>query len=221
MKEDKITIFIADNQQLTREGIRSFLSKNIDFKIVGEAVDGKELSSKIKQMKPDVVIIDFHLPGFFEIEDVHNIYKWSPNTKILIVTTNQNKQDIIKVLEYGVNNYIFKLCDKTEFMNALYATSRNEKFFCGKVLDAVLEKHYPKKKHCEPINLSQREIEIIQLLSQGLTNKGIADKLLLSSHTISTHRKNILKKLHLKSTTEMLMYALAEGIIELVQKKKS
>ncbi|MES2591851.1 MAG: response regulator transcription factor [Bacteroidota bacterium] len=210
----KIKVLIADSQLLVREGIRSLLSKTKDIQVVGEVQEGKELSSKISKMKPDVVIIDYHLPGFFEIDDIKMIHKNFPDTNIMIVTANQHKNDILKVLEYGVNNYILKLCDKEEFLNAVYASAKKEKFFCGKVVDAILEKHFPKKEHCEAANLTPREVEIIKLISEGLTNGKIAQKLYLSIHTVSTHRKNILKKLGLNNTSELIMYSIKTGIIQ-------
>ncbi|HUP11014.1 MAG TPA: response regulator transcription factor, partial [Niastella sp.] len=93
-------------------------------------------------------------------------------------------------------------------------TCKREKFFCGKVIDAILEKHFPKKQDCNAPNLSQREIEIVELVAQGMTNNSIAKKLFLSIHTVSTHRKNILRKLQVKSASELVIYAIKTGLVE-------
>lgn len=214
----KTKILVADNHLLTREGIKALLQENDQFSIIGEANDGMELHHKLQQLKPDVVIIDYDMPGFFEAPDIQKIYKQHPGTGVLVVTTNQNKKDILQVLEFGVNNYILKICDKEEFTGALDATIRQEKFFCGKVIDAILEKHFPKKQHCDAPTLSQRETEIVQFIAQGYTNSQMAEALFLSIHTVSTHRKNILRKLHIKSTSELVLYAIKTGIVESPEK---
>lgn len=213
MKRTKIRVLIADNHLLIREGIRSLLLERKDIRIIGEALDSMELARHVRSLKPNVVIIDFHLPGFFSIEDIRTIYMTSPETNVMVVTTNQNKKDIIEVLEYGVSNYILKLCDKEEFIRAVYSTARKEKFFCGKVVDAIVEKHFPKKEHCGPTTLTPREIQIITLISEGMTNNEIAKKLFISVHTANTHRKNMLKKLKLKNTSELIMHSVKAGII--------
>jgi DNA-binding NarL/FixJ family response regulator len=209
----KIRVLIADNQALIREGIKSLLGVHPDFEVVGEVEAGTELLGYISRTQPDVIILDYALPGYFCIEDVCTVYANYPHANILVVSSNQNKTDILKALECGVNNYILKLCDKEEFMCALKATARKERFFCGKVVDAILDKQLAKPASCEGISLSPREIEIVQLISEGLTNGDIADKLFLSIHTISTHRKNILRKLDLNKSSELIMYAIKNGLV--------
>lgn len=206
-------ILIADNQLLTREGIKTLIADNSGLQVVGEAANAEELGLQLKKLSPDLVIIDYHLPGFFGVNDIGKVYQASPKTKVLVVTTNQSKTDIMKVLEYGVNNYILKQCDKEEFISAVYATINGERFLCGKVIDAVLDKHQNKEEHCEPTILSKREVEIVKLISEGLTNGAIAEKIYLSVHTVSTHRKNILKKLGLKKSAELVAYAMKTGML--------
>lgn len=203
---------------LIREGIKGLLNQNERFEVAGEANDSQELEEKLQKLKPDVVIIDYDIPGFFDQRDIPKIYQLAPGVGIMIVTTNQKKKDILQVLDFGVNNYILKLCDQEEFMGALEATLQKEKFFCGKVIDAILEKHFPKKQHYDAPNLSQREIEIVELVAQGMTNSEIAQKLFLSIHTVSTHRKNILRKLHVKSASELVLYAIKTGIVPAPEK---
>ncbi len=213
-----VRILIADNQLLVREGVRSLLSGDKNIQIVGEARDGKELAHLVQKIKPAVVIMDFDLPGFFRIEDVEAIYKNYPEASVLIVTGNQDRYDIQKVIDLGVRNYIFKTCEKKEFIKAVYAASKKERFFCGKVIDILFQKNFLKEENCDPASLSHREVEVIKLISQGLTNNRIAEKLQLSIHTVGTHRKNILKKLNLKNSTEVVMYSIKTGIISADEK---
>jgi DNA-binding NarL/FixJ family response regulator len=210
----RIRVLLADNHLLIREGLKSILSADRSFQVIGEVTDSEELATAVRKAKPDLVIIDYSLPGFFNTEDIKVLYSLSCATNILVITNNQSHNDILKVLEYGVTNYILKLCDKKELMGAVYATVRKEKFVCSKVIDAILNKHFPQENSCEGVSLSQREVEIVALISKGFTNSRIAEKLFLSVHTISTHRKNILKKIGVNKSSELVMYAIKTGIIE-------
>lgn len=215
----KTKILIADAHTLTREGVKSLLSKRKDIHIAGEAKDSKELSEKIKKINPDIVIIDFHIPDHFSIDDIAFIKKNYPKTSILVISTNNKKEDVLKVLDFGVNSYLLKECDEDEVINAVYASAKKEKFFCGRVMDAILERvthHCPIGSvchHCQAVTLSEREVEIIKLIAESYTTKEISEKLFLSFHTISTHRKNIFRKLKIRSSSELILYALKKGII--------
>jgi len=210
----KTRILIADNHTLVREGIKSLIEGQKEFAIVGEVSQSSDLLPFISHLQPDVIIIDFNSPGFFNLDDIRIIYEHYAEAKILVVSTCQNKTDILKALEYGVNNYILKLCEKDEFISALYATAHKERFFCGKVIDAIFDKQFPKIDNCEGRSLSPREIEIVQLISKGLTNNDIAEKLFISTYTVGTHRKNILRKLELNKSSELIMYAVKNGLLE-------
>lgn len=209
-----IKIVLADPQFVTRAGIRTVLDQVAGFTIVSEVKNSSELAKEIKARQPDVVIIDYNLPGYFQIEDLKKIKLLSAKTRIMVISSDHNKNNIYKVLDGGVKNFITKECDSEEIIQAVYATAKGEKFFCAKVVDIILEKHFNiKNEHCEPSQLSQRELEVVQLIAEGLTGREIADRLFLSHHTISTHRKNILKKLHVNSTSELVLYAIRFGIV--------
>jgi len=209
----KQRIIIADNQTLVREGIRSLLTGEPDFEIVGEVEKGSDLIASMKTLQPDIIIIDHQLPGYFSIEDIGAIYENDTHANVLVVSSSQTRSDILKALDYGVNNYILKLCGKEEFLSALYATARNEKFFCGKVIDVILDKQFPKPDNCDGRNLSPREVEIVKLITSGLTNQSIAEKLFISAHTVGTHRKNIMRKLELNKSSELVMFAVKNGLV--------
>lgn len=215
----KIKILIADTHTLTREGIKSLLSKRKDIQVAGEARNSQELSDKIKKIAPDIVIIDFHIPEHFSIDDIAFIRKNYPQTAVLVISTCQNKQDVLKVLDYGVNGYLLKECDEDEVLSAVYAAAKKEKFFCGRVMDAILEKVTHKCPigaicdHCQPVSLSEREVEIVKLIAEGKTTNDIAEILNRSFHTIGSHRKNIFEKLRIRNSSELILYALKKGII--------
>jgi DNA-binding NarL/FixJ family response regulator len=208
-----VKIILADPQFVTRVGIKNVLSQISDFQIISEVKDSEELLKEIKVSQPNVIIIDYN-SGFFEIDDLKKAKLVSPMSNVMVISSDQNKSNIYKVLDFGVKNFITKECDSNEIIQAVYATAKGEKFFCAKVVDVILEKHFNnQEEHCEPSQLSQRETEIVQLIAQGFTGKQIASKLFLSHHTISTHRKNILKKLRINSASELILYAIRLGIV--------
>jgi DNA-binding NarL/FixJ family response regulator len=210
----QITILLADAQFVTRTGIKTVLSQIPEFLITAEVKSSAELLKELKIKQPQVVIIDYNIPGHFQIDDLKKIKTLSPATFVMVVSSDHNKNNIYKVLDLGIKNFITKECDSDEIVQAVYATAKGQKFFCAKVVDIILEKHFSvQNQHCEPSQLSQRETEIVQLIAEGFTGREIADKLFLSHHTVSTHRKNILKKLHVNSTSELVLYAIRFGIV--------
>ncbi len=212
-------ILVGDAHTLTREGIKSILSKQCGLEIISEALNSAELLEKIQHNKPDLIIIDFHIPGHFRIEDIELIRRNFPEICILVISTNQLKQDILRVLDADVSGYLLKECDEEEITSAVKAILRGEKFFCGRVMDSILEKSNHKClpgevcNHCMSISLSSREIEIVKLIADGLTTKDIASRIHLSFFTVATHRKNIFRKLQIRNSPELVLYAMKEGII--------
>ena len=219
-----IEIFIADSSYLICEGLKNIVAENKDFTIVGEARCGEELSKKIIQSQPDVLIVDYANP-LFTLDNIGTVLNFLPNTNILAITSEQPKDNILKALDAGIISYLLVGCDKDEITDAIYATAKGEKFFCGKVLDVLVNKNFNKQDElsaplfkyvevsCDPEKITNREIDIIKLIAQGNTNKQIADQLFLSTHTVNTHRKNIMSKLGVNNTAGIVMYAVKENIV--------
>jgi two-component system invasion response regulator UvrY len=211
----RIQIIIADTQFIAREGLKSILAAEPDLTIVAEAGDKQQMLQLVKKHRPEVVIIDYNNPGFYQAADIVEIKKNSPKTGVMVISSDHSRQNIFEVLEYGVKNFLTKECDRQEIIEAIRATARGEKFFCHKIIDLILEKHIQKNEvDCEPTLLSDRENEVITLIAVGLTNKQIGGKLNLSPHTISTHRKNIMRKLRVNTVSEITMYAFRLGLIK-------
>jgi DNA-binding NarL/FixJ family response regulator len=209
-----ITIALADAQPLVRLGLRRLLEAHKEFQIVGEASTHEELVARPWSHPPDVFILDYHQGDHFSVETIHWINKHLNGAGILIITADNDKKNIFQVLEYGVRSFLTKTCDEEEIIDGVKAAARGEKFFCKKVIDYLLEKSLGKvEEDCAPTPLTAREIEIVQLSARGLIAKEIADRLGLSLHTVYTHRKNILKKLNLNSSSELVLYAINTGII--------
>ena len=206
---------IADPVFLVREGFKRVTENVKDFTVKGEITKASEFWNKIKSLNPDLLILDYDHPDFFSIEDLKKIDEYSPGTKILIISNHNKKENILKAVRTGALGYLTKECGEEEIIGALEAVSKGEKFFCNKILDVILEKHLKRDDdECKPAALSMREIEIIQLVVKGFSNREIADKLFLSIHTVYTHRKNIMRKLKIKSPVELVLYALNSGLTE-------
>lgn len=209
-----IKIVIADAQYLIRLGLTCLLSKDDRFKVVGEAAGSKELRGVIAKTRPDVLIMDYDQPKSFDIDDVQAVKSMSPRTHILIVSDDEDRDNIYKVIDSGGISFLTKECDQDEIVSAVLATSKGEKFICHKIIDIILNNKNgtAAPDDCKPYNLSLREIEIIQLTAKGLSAKEIAGRLYLSTHTVYTHKKNIMKKLKLNSSSEMILYAINNGL---------
>ncbi len=211
----KIKVALADAQALTKVGLRSFIKEKKDLELLDDISSLEDLRSTLKQEQPHVLLVDYNLRNFISILDLKEVNHLSPKTRILVISSDNNKSTIFQVLEIGINGYVTKECSQQEIVTAIYATAKGEKFFCNKVLDLILEKHLQKeeKDECLPTELSVREVEVVQLTASGLNAREIADKLHLSHHTIYTHRKNVMKKLALGSVSELTLYAVKTGII--------
>lgn len=209
-----VKVVIADAQFLVRVGLSKLLSETKGISIAGEATNSSELFHLVKEHHPDVVIFDYNSSKNFVPEDIEMVKKISPKTNFLIISADEKKSNIYKVIEAGAISFLTKECDKEEIINAVFATSKNEKFLCHKVIDIIIEKHiHNGEDTCKAFNLSLRETEIIKLTAKGWDAKTIAGHLFLSTHTIYTHKKNIMKKLKINSSSEMIVYAIQKGLV--------
>lgn len=210
----RITIVIADAQPLSRDGLRLLLQPKEEAEIVAEAASREQLLQILQQHQPDIVVIDYNLPEYFSYEDIEAIHRLSPASRIAVLSSDQDKRSIYKVLEVGVNVFLTKECSKEQVLRAIDAAARGERFFCNKVLEVLLEKTVPKPEPGpEPPALSERETEIARLIGKGKSTKEVARELFISIHTVRTHRKNILKKLGINSISELVLYAVQAGLV--------
>lgn len=213
---ETITVVLADEHHLVRTGLKQVLRQAEGVEITGEAGDEEELMELLKeQSTPRIVVMDYNQPDSFSHDTVRSIKQLAPNTNILIISADNEKRSIYRVLENGVNSFLTKTCGEEEIIDAIYATAKGDKFFCTKIVDYLLEKSFSKEEeNCEPTPLTTREIEIVRLIAKGLIAKEIASELNLSVHTVYTHRKKIMKKLSISSSSELVLYAVNQGILE-------
>ena len=208
------SILLADNQPLTVAGLLSFLAERDDYLVAGQVYSQNELFNKVTELKPDLLIVDYNLPGFITINELERLTKEVSGLNILVISSDNDKGSITKVLQLGVKGYLTKACSKDEVLHAIQSTAKGEKFFCHKILDIIMEKHFaPAAENCDPTILTVRETEILKFIAKGRSSQQIADSLHLSPHTVQTHRKSIIRKLNIKSPAEFVIYAIDLGII--------
>lgn len=213
-----IRIAVADNSQLIRLGLEVVLSEQPDMNIAVQAESTEDLLDKLSVHEVDVLLIDFTAEGF-SLESIPLVLKNYPDIKVVAITPNQEGITIVNALKAGVTSYVKKDCDFDEIISSVRETNGGSKFFCGKILETIRQVDINpdnaefEKFSCEPINLSLREQEIITLIAEGFTNVQIAEKLFLSTHTVNTHRKNIMHKLGVKNTASIVMYAIKANLV--------
>lgn len=210
-----IKIVIADNQHLTVAGLQFLIQGRPDLTISAIVQNPEILQNEIERVNPDVLIVDYHLPNYVSREQLESIMR-NHRVNTLVITADDDKDSIMRVVQMGVQGFLTKSCSKEEILLAIQATARGEKFFCHKVINMVLEKNDlgSNETDCEPTGLTQRETEILKNLAAGFSTKKIADLLNLSPHTVHSHRKNIIKKLNIKSPTEFVVHAIDFGLIK-------
>ncbi len=208
-----IDILIANNNQIVGEGLKTIIQSKMGNRVLGIANSIKHLTDQSSKYFPDIVVIDYSSESF-GVNSIAAIKKLYKDCKILAITDPLPKSTVYNALKNGVDSYLLSDCDKPEIMEALTDTYDGKQFYCGMVIDILAESNDPDANSCSGISLSEREIEVIRLISDGCTNKEIADKLFLSPHTVNTHRKNIMHKLGIKNTAGIVIYAFRENIIK-------
>jgi len=213
-----IKIVLVDDHRIFRDGLKSLLSE-VDFiEVIGEASGGIELLELLKKIKPDLVIVDISMKDISGIEVSKQITSLYPEIKIMILSMHTNEEFVINAIKAGVNGYLSKDASRDELLDAIKIIYEGGECYSKLVSDNFLKSYVKRYKAehslLENKTLTQREIEILKLAAAGSTNKEIADKLFISIKTVDCHKNNIVQKLKLKNTAEMVLYAVKNKIIE-------
>lgn len=210
----KIKLLIADDHHLFLEGIKSLLEQENGLEISEVAKNGREVLEILKNQKPDICILDINMPELNGIDTATEIKKIYPELKIIVLTTYNDKEFIEAMLKIGVEGYIMKNATWQELVKAISTIWEGKKYFADDVHTHILNDFLNKKnEEKEEVVLTKREIEIVQLLSQELTNERIAKKLHISFRTVETHRKNIMQKTKASNLAGLIKFAYEKGII--------
>ena len=212
-----IRILLADDHTVIRRGLRALLERQDGFVVVAEAADGREAVDTAEAVGPDVAVIDIGMPNLNGIEAASRITEMRPETAVVILSMHADESYVLKALKSGARGYLLKDSPEEDLIGAIRAVHQGKAFFSPEI-SKMLAEDYMRQMRQRGVEdsyelLTPREREILQMLGEGKSNKAVATKLNLSLHTVETHRGNILEKLNLHSTAEMILYAVRKGIV--------
>jgi len=212
----KITVLICDDHALFREGVKTILSSQPDFEVVGEAEDGKEGIDLAVRLQPDVVLMDISMPVLKGFEATRRIKKARPEVKVLILSVYDDEDLVARCLDAGASGYVLKDSPPPQLIYAIQAVSRGQQYMSPRVLTTVVRQFIanPTEPKTGYDLLSDREREILVLLAEGVALKDIARRLNLSVKTVEAHKYNLMRKLNLHDRSELIRYAIRKRLVE-------
>jgi NarL family two-component system response regulator LiaR len=212
---DVIAVFIVDDHAVVRQGVRAALEARPGFSVVGEAESGVEAVARVAERLPDVVLMDLLMGGMDGVEATRQVRAVSPRTQVVVLTSYHDDEHIFPALRAGAISYLLKSVKMDELAQAIRLAARGEATLHPQVAARVVQElQAPRKAGHGPIaELTEREIEVLRLIANGLTNSEITARLVLSEHTVKGHVSNILSKLHLADRTQAAVLAWREGLV--------
>jgi DNA-binding NarL/FixJ family response regulator len=213
-----ITVVLADDHKIVRDGLRNLLQKYPEIEVIGEAEDGRSTVEMVKKLSPDVVIMDIAMPDMNGIEATRRITEEKPGVKVVALSMHSDKRFVSEMLKAGASAYLLKHSAFEELVTAIM-TVREDRMYLSPAVTGVVVDNYIKQTGKPESSvfsvLSDREREVLQLLAEGKNTKEIALSLTLSSKTVEAHRMNIMSKLNIRSIAELTKYAIREGLTSL------
>jgi DNA-binding NarL/FixJ family response regulator len=213
-----ISILLVDDHRMMREGLRLLLDQESDFKVVGEAAEGRAAVEMTRQLQPDVVIMDIGMPDLNGIEASRKILDASGCSKVIALSTYSDKRYVLGMLEAGASGYVLKSAAAEELVRAIQQVMRGDRYLSPDMTETVVGEymHRMMTPGTSPGKLlGPREREVLQMLAEGKTSKEIAAQLYIAVKTVDMHRQNIMNKLDLHSVAELTKYAIREGLTRL------
>ncbi len=213
----KIRVLVVDDHTIVRDGICALLSLAADIEVVGEAENGREALDKVRQLAPDVVLMDIAMPAMDGLEATRRMHKEYPQTKVLTLTQHDDREHLFSIVEAGAQGFISKTAASSEVASAIRSVYHGDSFLSPSAA-RLLVQHYQQgtdvRKTQDPYEqLTPREREILKLLAEGHTGQEIADILVISPKTVEGHKTNLMSKLDIHSRLDLVKYTLRKGII--------
>ena len=215
---EKITVLLADDHTVVRQGLRALLEAEEDMNVAGEAENGRQAVQMTKRLQPDVVVMDIAMPSLNGLEATRQISRESPKSKVLILSSYSDDEYVQQLTDAGASGYLVKQTAAQDLVTAIREANKGNAFFSPAISRRLLE-HYrsslgrPPGEKKAP-KLTPRELEVLQLIAEGYANKQIAGELFISIKTVEKHRQQLMHKLDIHDVAGLTRYAIGKGIIE-------
>ena len=206
-----IRLLLIDDHPVVREGLAGMLAGQADFEVVGEASDGAQGVALCQRLEPDVVLMDLRMPGMDGVTAIQTLREKRPDIHILVLTTYDSDSDIVRAVEAGATGYLLKDAPREELFRAIRATARGESVLASAVATRLMQR----MREPETVELSGRELEVLQLVARGTNNRQIGKALHISEATVKTHLIHIFNKLGVDDRTAAVTVAIEKGILQL------
>jgi two-component system response regulator NreC len=210
------TIVLADDHHIVRQGLRSLLEAEPDFSVVGETGDGLEAARLVERLQPHVLVLDLMMPGLNGLEVTRRVSQRSPQTRIVILSMHANEAHVLEALRAGAAAYVLKESTAAELVRAVREAAAGRRYLSPPLSERAIEAYMQKAQSAvldSYETLTAREREVLHLVAEGHTNAQIADRLFISRRTVETHRANLMRKLDLRTQTDLISYALRRGLL--------
>jgi DNA-binding NarL/FixJ family response regulator len=207
-------IIIVDDHDAIRRGVRQLIETKPYYQVVGEAADGRTGLEVARQTRPDIAILDYSLPELNGLDLSHALKREFPRIEILLYTMHDREEIIMDVLRAGVRGFVLKSDTEKHLIAALDALSIRRSYFSGTISDTLLEQFIETKPYAQASSLTHREREVVQQVAEGRINKEIATRLNISVKTVETHRASAMRKLKLRTTADLVRYAVRNQLIQ-------
>lgn len=212
---DKISIFIADDHGIVRQGLRDYIALQEDMEVVGDAANGEQAVIRIQDHTPDVVLMDLVMPGMDGIEATRRVREMSPATRVIILTSFAEEEQVFEAIKAGASGYLMKDVKPEELARAIRGVQAGEPMLHPEIARLMMrELQRDNEQPRLHDQLTEREMEVLRCIARGMSNKEIAAELVISEKTVKTHVSNVLQKLHLADRTQAAIYAMQRKLVE-------
>ncbi len=216
-----IRVFIADDHALIRQGIKRIIEFEPDIAVVGDAENGSKALEQISLLKPDMILLDFHMPDMTGLEVLRALTDLDLETKVVMLTVADDKKTLLGCIEYGADGYILKDSDTTEIISAVREVNRGESYIDKRLVKLLVESFTDRGKDDAVGHkfgqLTERERDVLKCISQGMTNKEVARQLYLSEKTVKNYASNVFRKLGVKDRVQATLYAINNNLVEFME----
>jgi DNA-binding NarL/FixJ family response regulator len=208
----KIRLVLADDHPMIRAGFKTLLAQSEDFEVTGEAENGAELIKVVTSLKPDVTLVDLHMPGIGGLEALEKLHASFPEIKFVVLTMHEEREYVQKALKAGADGYLLKNIQREELESAIHTVYKGGRYF-SPAITAILADSVARPSLTDAGEITPREKEVLTLVASGQSTKQIADQLGISIRTVETHRINMLKKMGVNNSAELIKKAFESGLL--------